>query len=59
MYTGNEHIFNITERFNLTRVDESKREGPNTALWDGERFVLTTTGWGLSNIVKMAWRYRK
>ena len=57
IYTGNEYLFNLTDRVNLTRVDQGKQEGPNTGLWDGERFVLTTTDWNSANIVRMAWRY--
>lgn len=57
IYTGNAHLFNLTERVNLKRVDLPKQEGPNTGLWDGKRFVLTTTDWGLANLLRMAWRY--
>ncbi|CAM9810990.1 unnamed protein product, partial [Laminaria digitata] len=57
IYTGNAHLFNLTERVNLKRVDAAKQEGPQTGLWDGERFVLTTTERGLANLMRMAWRY--
>ena len=57
IYTGNAHLFNLTERVSLKRVDASKQEGPQTGLWDGERFVITTTERGLVNLMRMAWRY--
>lgn len=57
IYSGNQYLFDLTERVNLTRVNEVKSEGPNTGLWDGEQFVLTTTNWGLANLARMAWRY--
>lgn len=57
IYTGNAHIFNLTERVHLKKLDPSKQEGPRTGLWDGERFVLTTTSSGMANLARLAWRY--
>ncbi|CAM9405134.1 unnamed protein product [Pylaiella littoralis] len=57
IYTGNAHIFNLTERVHLKKLDSSKQEGSNTGLWDGERFVLTTTSSGVANLARMVWRY--
>lgn len=57
IYTGNAHMFNLTEQVGLERLDAGKQEGPQTGLWDGERFVLTTTDRGLANLMRMAWRY--
>lgn len=57
IYTGNAHMFNLTEQVGLKRLDAGKQEGPQTGLWDGERFVLTTTDRGLANLMRMAWRY--
>lgn len=58
IYTGNSHLLNLTERVNLERLDLTNLEGPNTGLWDGKRFVLTTTDRSLVNLMKLAWRYR-
>lgn len=57
IYTGNAHLFNLTERVGLKRVEPTKVEGLNTGLWDGKQFVLTTTDSGFFNLLKMAWRY--
>lgn len=57
IYTGNAHLFNLTERVGLKRVEPKKAEGLNTGLWDGKQFVLTTTDSGFFNLLKMAWRY--
>lgn len=57
IYTGNAYLFNLTERVHLNKLDPSKQEGPNTGLWDGERFVLKTTSSGIANLARMVWRY--
>lgn len=57
IYTGNTYLFNLTERVHLNKLDPSKQEGPNTGLWDGERFVLKTTSSGIANLARMVWRY--
>lgn len=57
IYTGNAYLFNLTELVGLKRVEPAKQEGPNTGLWDGKQFVLTTTDSGFFNLLKMAWRY--
>ncbi|CAM9895784.1 unnamed protein product [Scytosiphon promiscuus] len=57
IYTGNAHLFNLTDRVHLNRLDPSKQGGQSTGLWDGEQFVLTTTSSSLANLARMAWRY--
>lgn len=57
IYTGNAHLFNLTDRVHLNRLDASKQEGPGTGLWDGQRFVLSTTSSGMANLARMGWRY--
>eukprot|EP00903_Cladosiphon_okamuranus_P011915 g11191.t1 len=57
IYTGNAYLFNLTERVHLKRLDASEQEGPGTGLWDGTRFVLSTTSSGMANLARMAWRY--
>lgn len=57
IYTGNTYLFNLTERVSLKRIDAAQQEGPQTGLWDGERFVLTTTERGFVNLMRMVWRY--
>lgn len=57
IYTGNAYLFNLTDRVHLNKLDASKQEGPGTGLWDGTRFVLSTTSSGMANLARMAWRY--
>lgn len=57
IYTGNAYLYNLTAKLGLKRVDPAHKEGPGTGLWNGEKFVLTTTEWGAVNLLKMAWRY--
>lgn len=57
IYTGNAYLFNLTDRVHLNRLDSSDQEGPGTGLWDGQRFVLSTTSSGVANLARMGWRY--
>lgn len=57
IYTGNAHLYNLTDRVHLNRLDPSEQEGPNTGLWNGKRFVLKTGSSSLANLARMAWRY--
>lgn len=57
IYTGNRYLSRLSELVHLKRLDASEQEGPSTGLWDGKRFVLSTTTSGMANLVRMLWRY--
>ncbi|CAM9181548.1 unnamed protein product [Discosporangium mesarthrocarpum] len=57
IYTGNAHIFNLTERLGLKRLPPRHSEDGNLGIWDGEKFALVTSSWKVANLFKMAWRY--
>ncbi|CAM9897021.1 unnamed protein product, partial [Chrysoparadoxa australica] len=55
IYTGNQHLYNLTEKMGLQRLDPPGGD-EGTALWDGERVRFMLEG-GLLGTAKVLLRY--